>query len=80
MVLALAAATVASAPIGAMQSQKFTLRADETKPLPSRRAKRSLASVPERKRRSRGPAAKPKRHRNRLTISRRVRRKHRRAA
>lgn len=30
--------------------------------------------------RSRGPQAKPKKHRNRLTISKRVRAKHRRAA
>lgn len=47
---------------------------------PARRRKLHPSTAPARFRRSRGPAAKPARHRNRLHTSKRVRRRHRRAA
>lgn len=43
-------------------------------------ARRAAADLLVRKRRSRGPQVKPRRKTNRQTVSRRVRRKHRRAA
>jgi hypothetical protein len=49
-------------------------------PSARRKKKPALAAMPDRYRRSRGAPAKPRRRPNRMHISKRVRRKHRRAA
>jgi hypothetical protein len=74
------ASSAFAAPLGreaAAIETELELRAD---PGVRRKQRKSLASVPARYRRGKRAQAKPKRRANRLHISRRVRRKHRRAA
>ena len=68
--LSVSVATPANAPV-AMVSEAVPTK---------RRRRLSRAQAPQRFRRSRRPQAKPRSKPNRMTISRRVRRKHRRAA
>lgn len=76
----MAMATLAVAPVAANQGVIPTeVRASDEREVKRKHravATGSLAKLI----RSRGPAAKPKRHRNRLHTSKRVRRKHRRTA
>ena len=76
MVCIFAAGPALITPAGPM----FLVEEERGGPQVPNRQRKALASAPTRWRRGKRAPAKPKRHSNRLHISKRVRRKHRRAA
>lgn len=78
--VALACASMSAVAMSAAPMQPAIIIVDEATEAASPKRKVRRAALHGRRYRARGPQAKPKRRRNMVTVGRRVRRKHRRAA